>query len=75
MALNKCALAIVILISCSYVSLLPVPAVNNDVKIKCHVIHINHFLENNCTYIGFSPDRRDENQTKGECEWKKLRSK
>lgn len=71
MALNKCASAIVIFISCSCVSLLPVPAVNNDVKMKCYVVHIDDILKNNCTYIGFNPKKRDENQTKGECKLKK----
>lgn len=74
MALNKCALAIVIFISCSCVSLLPVPAVNNNVKMKCNVVHIDDILKNNCTYIGFNPDKRDENQTKGERELKKCLS-
>lgn len=71
MTLKKCALVIVLFISCSYVSLLPVPAVKDNVEMKCNVIHIDDLLKNNCTYIGFNPHRRDENQTKGECELKK----
>lgn len=71
MALNKCVLVIVLFISCSYVSLLSVPAVKDDVKMKCYVLHIDDLLKNNCTYIGFNPYRRDENQTKGEIELKK----
>lgn len=71
MAWNECALVIVIFISCSYVSLLPVPAIKDDVNLECYVMHIDDLLKNNCTYIGFNPHRRDENQTKGECELEK----
>lgn len=66
MFVHKCVLVITIFMSCSYVSLLPVPDINDDAKIRCFVLHITDLLKNNCTYVGYSPDTRDENKTKGE---------